>query len=350
MSQPDRKFELRKDQFLLNEQLVQWVQAFEPKFRKIIYGHIALHVSFLSIGILEFFSFTFFFTFLKEYSLIAFALALLFLTLFSYYIVYLYSQTRKPEQLKELKNTFSNGAREIINYDHDMTDSHLTLADTFCKLAYSLDGMEYTLFNPPRILKRLSSYFEKLSCWAYWHDVYTIKEMVLVAMVEEHIKLVKCDAANLEAHTALANAYILLSALYMVPEEEEERSRMISSCSTEELKEKFQAIAKRAIEEFKILKEYSPHDPWIHEQLAHSYCDLQMPLEAISEYEQILKLNSTDSETLYKLGILYFQLGRNAHGLKVYEQLKRLNYKKANTLIAHYGAYSDSIFNFKKEI
>jgi hypothetical protein len=35
--------------------------------------------------------------------------------------------------------------------------------------------------------------------------------------------------------------------------------------------------------------------------------------------------------------VLYFQQGRNAAGLEVYEELKRSNYKKAESLISFYG-------------
>lgn len=352
MTQPEREFDLRKDQFLLNEKIVLWVQAFQPKFKKIIYAHTLFHASFVSICLLELVSFVIFFPFLKEHSLIAFALALLFLTLFSYYILYLYSHTRKPEQLKELIAHFSKGAKKMIAFEEEIPDSHMALGDIFCKLAYSLDGVEYTFFKTPKFLEKLKPHLENFSCWAYWHDVYSIKEMALIATVEEQIKLVKCDATSLEAHTALANAYIMLSAIYVAPlkEEDEERRCQPAKRYSEEFRQKFQAVAKRAIEEFKILSEYSPNDPWVHEQLAYSYCDLKMPLEAINEYEQILKLNPGDSDTLYKLGILYFQLGRNAHGLHVYEQLKRLHYKKADQLISHYGAYNASSAGLNEDV
>ncbi len=345
ITQPERKIDLRKDQFLLNEQIVQWVQDFQPKFKKVVRGHTIFHASFLTICLLESLSFAIFFPFFKEYSLIAFALALLFLTIFSYYILHLYSLTRKPEQLKELNNIFSDGAKKIIDFEDELPESHISLAEIFCKLVYSLDGIEYNLIKSPSFLRKFNTQFENLSCWIYWHDLFSVKEMALLAMIEEQIKLVKCDATSLEAHTALANAYVMLSALYAKPPEQEEaddedKRWLPSKSNSEELKLKFQTVAKRAIEEFKILCEYAPNDPWVHEQLAYSYCDLHMPLEAINEYEQILKLNPNDSEAYFKVGILYFQLGRNAHGLNVYEQLKRLHYKKAETLISYYGAYS----------
>lgn len=67
-----------------------------------------------------------------------------------------------------------------------------------------------------------------------------------------------------------------------------------------------------------------------------------MPKEEIKEYETILHLCPDDKETLFKLGKLYFQQGLNAKGLQIYEALKKSHYKKAEGLIAFYGAYSDA--------
>ena len=96
--------------------------------------------------------------------------------------------------------------------------------------------------------------------------------------------------------------------------------------------------AERAIEEFKILNDYAPEDPWIHAQLAYSYHDLQMPQEEIREYETVLRLKPDDMDTLFRLGVLYFQQGMNAKGLQAYEELKRFHYKKAEALIGYYGS------------
>ena len=107
------------------------------------------------------------------------------------------------------------------------------------------------------------------------------------------------------------------------------------------MEQKFTTCTKRAIEEFKRLNDYHPNDPWVYTQLAYSYHDLQMPHDEIKAYETILDLSPEDTEALYKLGILYFEQGFNAKGLKVYEQMKSHNAQKAESLIRYYGAYSD---------
>ena len=134
-----------------------------------------------------------------------------------------------------------------------------------------------------------------------------------------------------------------LSSLYADPRKyqdyEEERYIPEGRCS-EEMEAKFRATAERAIEEFKILNDYAPEDPWVHVQLAYSYHDLQMPEEEIKEYETVLQLRPNDKDTLFKLGMLYFQQGANAKGLRIYEMLKRTNYKKAESLIKFYGSFN----------
>ena len=71
--------------------------------------------------------------------------------------------------------------------------------------------------------------------------------------------------------------------------------------------------------------------------------DLQMYKEEIHEYETILKLCPNNQDTLFKLGILYFQQGMNAKGMRVYEKLKRSNYREAESLMELYGTYTPSI-------
>ena len=168
-----------------------------------------------------------------------------------------------------------------------------------------------------------------------------MKELLLQNCIDEHILLVRAGPTNLEAHAGLANAYVMLSGLFVDPRTIDglDDDRWIPPNKyNKHFSQKFRAIAGRAIEEFKILNDYAPDDPWVHAQLAYSYHDLQMPEEEIKEYETILQLCPDDKETLYKLGKLYFEQGHNAKGLEIYEALKRSNYKKAESLIHFYGA------------
>lgn len=338
--QPEGESILKHQSSLSEELATQLIKAFGCRFVDILRAYTFFHVLFLLLVTIEIAAAFFFFNFFWERSLVAFGLSLIFLTGFSYFILRLYYQTRQPEQFRELNSEFLAEAKDIIQYQANDPESHAYMASLLCRLTQSLDRLEYTFYMPPRWFSRLAVPFERVSCWCHGRDLFLMREIILLAVVEEQIKLVKCEATSLEAHTGLANAYILLSQLYLDPrkhEDEEDKRGAPSKSDSEELLLKFRMTAERAIEEFKILCYYAPNDPWIHEQLAYSYCDLGMPLEAIKEYEAIIHLSPNDVDTLYKLGILYFQLGQNALGLQVYEKLKSSHYKKAEMLIAYYS-------------
>jgi hypothetical protein len=63
-----------------------------------------------------------------------------------------------------------------------------------------------------------------------------------------------------------------------------------------------------------------------------------MHKEEITEYETILKLCPEDKQILFRLGILCFQQGENARGLQIYEQLKEMQFSRADELIDFYDA------------
>ena len=277
---------------------------------------------------------------------LAIHLALIFASIFCYFTLQVYAQTRKAERLIELKSEFLRRCRETVVPVEDDVETHQMIAEACCQFASELHAQEYSIYECPAFLSFLSSSVEKFNCWYFWKDVHFIKELLLQASIEEHIKLVQLEPTDPEAHAGLANAYVMLSGLYVDPREVEglDDERWIPPHKyNEAFMLKFRSIAERAIEEFKILSDYAPHDPWVHTQLAYSYHDLQMPEQEIKEYETIIRLNPDDKEILFKLGKLYFQYGENAKGLQIYETLKHSNYKKAENLIHFYGAYSGSV-------
>ena len=103
------------------------------------------------------------------------------------------------------------------------------------------------------------------------------------------------------------------------------------------MQEKSDTYARLAIEEFTILSQYASDDPWVHEQMAMGYRDLGIPEEEIKEVELLSRLRPQDKAILFRLGALYFSQGMNAKGLKVYEELQKTNFKRAEDLISSYG-------------
>lgn len=308
----------RLDREALKERTYRLCQSCHGRFIRLLRLHALFHAIYLGIALTEIAGITLFFPFFMRSSAIAFSLALLFLTAFSYFVVRLYLQAKKPEQMESLMHLYIESCKGLMRYQEGIADHHLQLANSVCKLSAELEGVEVDLYG------RLP----KVSTWMHWRDVLAMRELLLFYAIEEYLKLVKCEPTRLEIHAALANAYVMLSGLYLDPNEEK---------ASEEMQSRFEAAAERAIEEFNILSAYAPNDTWVHTQLAYSYHDLNMPMEEIREYEMILRLDPHDLATMFKLGMRYFQQGMNAKGLQIYEELKRRRYERVDELLRFYG-------------
>lgn len=332
-----------EDKSLYIDQLNKAFEQIFIEFDRIVKRYVAFNLFFLSLCTIEVICLIFFFAWLAKSLVLALSLAVVFFTIFSFLTLRLYFQTKKPEQFKGIKERYLSTCKGFLTYPEDSSEYHLAIANAYCKFANRIHAKEYNYYRPPSWISFLIPWMEKFACWWHWEDIHSMKELLLQDTVNEHLKLVKAQPTSLEAHAALANAYVMLSGLYIDPRNMEgyDDDRWIPQNKyNEEFKKKFRFTAERAIEEFKILSEYAPDDPWVHSQLAYSYHDLQMPHEEIKEYETIQKLAPHDKDNLYKLGLLYFQQGLNAKGLRVYEELKKAHYAKAESLIKYYGEYN----------
>lgn len=331
------------DSIFFNDQINRLIEDAVPQLNRKIKYFVLFHVGFAFLGIGELALIIYFFNDIVHSALLGASLAGLFLTFFSYFILKLYLKTRKPEFLKRITEYYIEACRELIGFKEEVAEHHLAIGNACMKFSAALQGKESSYYRFPKWLDFLDPTMDKLSSFCHWEEIYTIREHLLLAAIEEHIKLVKIAPTDLEVHAALANSYVVLSGLYINPnviDNEEDEKSFFGERAREALKKKFRATAERAIEEFKILNTYAPQDPWVHQQLAYSYHDLGMPEEEILEYEAVLSLCPDDKDTLFKLGVLYFQQGKNAMGLQVYEELKNCSYKKAEQLITYYGIYS----------
>jgi len=333
-SDPDLSY----DPSYLQEKLVHHYRSLLSQFKKITRSFVLFNVSLISLFILEVIAFLVFFTFFTQSSVLAFSLGGLFLTCFSYFVLLFYFQAKKPDQLMQLKNQFIHSCGRSIALPDGDPEQHLSIAHASMRLVAYFESFEKGYYKSP--LRKFQPFFEKLSTYAHWQDVFKIREMLLTAAIDEHIQQIRFTPTDIEVHTSIAGAYVALSKLYLdyqeLLEQFPQRSKYKRLHAT--LGQKFRFAAERAIEEFKILNDYAPNDPWIHSQLATSYHDLQMPEEEIREYETIIKLRPQDKDILFRLGVLYFEQGHNAKGLQVYEELCHANYKKAEHLIAFYGS------------
>lgn len=320
-------------------------EPFFSKFDRLIKFYLKFNALFFVLGLTELITLILLFRFLAESAWLAFSFGLIFLTCFSYFILRLYLQTQKSTHFDELKKGYEKHCKTLFRYEDGNIDKQVTLANAYCKLANSLHKKEAKTMKLPAVFrnfKTLNLWLEKFSSWVFYEDVHKMKELLLIAAVNEHIKIVKLEPTSQHSHAALANAYVMLSGLYANFNKAISLEEIVffSAKFSAAMNQKFRLTAERAIEEFKIICDYAPDDPWVHKQLAFSYHDLQMPNEEIKEYEIVLKLVPDDKETLYKLGILYFSQGFNAKGLRLYEELKSFNQKKADELIKYYAMYS----------
>ena len=305
------------------------------KFRSILRSYALLHVSFLSLILIESLAILFSLFFFQGATFIALLLATFFLTFFSYILVTHYFQGKKPEQFLSLKKEFFQECQKQIPYSFDEEEIHLSLINSALQCTSLIrEGKPYILSIPPFTF--MEEAMIKISLFLHWKDLVMMQEILLERSIEEHIALIKVDPTDLSTHASLANTYIALAKAYQKPEDPALVAPSFIDSFYKKVSTKFDQSTKRAIEELKILDDLAPNDPWVHAQLASCYHTLEMSEEEIGEYEILVLLRPKDKDILYRLGLLYFQSGKTAKGLILYGQLKSLDASSAAHLISHY--------------
>lgn len=306
--------------------------SFFQQFDRLIRRDASFHAAFLVLGLAELLFLIFGFTFLMRSAALAIALAAIFLTIASYCTLRLYVHTRKQEQLKSLAEEYLQSCKTLLHYQKGIPSSHTTLSKACVLLSDRLRHRETLFYALPKWLSFLGKYTKRLSIWSHWQDVLHMRVLLCQHAIAEKTYLVRLAPTSVEAHAALANSYMALAALYREP-----RHRV----ADDTLENSFRSATECAIEEFRIMRHFSPRDPWIHAQLAANYHCINMPVEETLEYEALAELTPEDDAVLLQLGKLYFRQGRNAEGLEVYQQLADASSPNAAILIAYYGAYAE---------
>lgn len=277
-----------------------------------------------------------FIPFFIQSALLAFILAIFVITVFGYLVLLEYLTSLKKIHFANLLEGEIRRYKEQLGKEKEGADSVIKIGKHLARLAEKLEGRERSYYPFSGTLKLLSPWSERISSYLHFKDIHEMRKMLLTTSVEEHKKLVRLEPTNPDAHALLANAYVMLSAIYVTPKQLENDDEKTSN-------EEFKKAVMRAIEEFKILKEYSPNDPWVFSQLAYSYHDLGMKEEEMDALLSILALRPNDHETRFKLGKLFFKTGENARGLKVYEELKKAGFSKHEELLSFYGEKKESL-------
>jgi tetratricopeptide (TPR) repeat protein len=216
-----------------------------------------------------------------------------------------------------------------------------SLAHLFSRLALSIRCLPTRLFDWKP--EWLSAPCNQILGYLAWVPLHTLAEVLFFSSIDHHIQQIKETPTNLQDHASLANCYIMLANHYQEPLKAIHLMTwpkiFLSSSLKEALETKSRASSNSAIEELTILSSFAPDELWVHDQLAISYRELEMPEKEIEECEAIIRLCPDDDQALLRLGVLYFRQNKNAKGLQVFERLKSIQPLLAEELISHYGAY-----------
>ena len=286
----------------------------EKEFTAIVRQHIYFHCAMISLVAIEMISlFCLINLAPKSYS-VATCLALLLVTLFSYFILHSYFETKKPQQYRSLKDSFLSSLKEAIGDPND----HFSIAKGLFRATPSIEAVTIPAFYP----------FKWVADKLLLKDQSSLQESLMIMGLQEYHEMIKKNPTDLKCHTALANAYFALSRLYSSPS----------------LQKKHDAVIKMAIEELKILDDSAPNDPWVHAHLASAYHKTHQKEEEVKEYEILKNLCPEDPHILCKLGKLYFELGLHSKGMRIYDKLKNLSSSEAASLIHFYDMQFNQVF------
>lgn len=322
---------------------------FVNRFWGINQGYILFHTVFIAILTIEFIVFGLLLSHSLQSTAMAFWLAAIFLSVFTYLVLLFYHQGRRPERLIQIRDEYMEAIQAGVPFDLGTLEYHCCITKAITQF---ISNLQIEKITSRWILASdtLSYLSEKFRIWTKWKDLLRLKEMLFLASIQEHIRLIKNEPSDLEAHASLASNYVGLASLYQDPKNltlNEELCWTPPEYESEEMRAKFEMALERALEEYHIIDEYAPRDPWVHAQRASLYKELERHEKEQKEYEEILQVDPENHEILVRLGKLYFRKGENAKGLKVYDDLQRIDGEKAGELITYYDAYHVEEYSFE---
>lgn len=322
---------------------------FVERFWQINRSYVLFHALFSIALFFQIICFSLFFAKLAQTTLIAFCLAGIFLTIFTYLVLMFYLQARRPEKLLAVRDAYVNSCRKSLRHSANSVEMHCALAEA---ILLFINQLSISPSETPwlKLSSTLSELFEKFRIWTRWKDLLKMKEMLLMASIREHIELIKSNPSDLEAHSSLSSNYLALSRLYQDPRKlalNETLQWTPHEYQSEKMRHKFEMALMKALEEYQIIDGYAPNNPWVYAQRAAIYHELGQSEKESGEYEKILKVAPQNSEVLLRLGTLYFRQGQNAAGLKIYDELKLISEERAEQLISQYDAYAVEEYSFE---
>jgi hypothetical protein len=253
-------------------------------FKKTTRSYALFNILFFVLFFLQLLGILLFFPFFAKSSLVAFALASLFLTVFSYFVLRFYLQGKKPEQLILIKEEFLSNCNEALPSYLEPLETHRYLIRMVYYLIKLLDGLESRYYSLPDRFKTIAPLLQKFSLWCHWQDVHAMKEILHEFCIQESVNWVKKEPLNVDIHILLAEAY---SAFY-----KEYLSQNVSPLVRKHLSTThLELYTARALEELKIIKTYAPDNAWVYSQQVVIYHDLNQPEKELEALEALLLLS-----------------------------------------------------------
>ncbi len=310
------------DATMLQQKLPLYSRALLNDFRRVAQSFVSFNALFALILTFEVIGTIVAIPFFGRSVLIAICLSALFLTFFSYLVLSFYYSSQKPEQFFQIREQFLRSCRACV-------EEEVSFAEPLSNLADYLQNFEQHFYQSSDFLRPFVS---RISASFYRKDVFQMKQLLIQGALQEQLHQIRIIPTDLELHAALAHNYTELAQIYhdFLPFEHSSRRKR-------ELQRYFQVATNGALEEFRILNDYAPNDPWIHEQIASGYRALGQKEKEIQELEILRTLRPQDAEMLFRLGTLYFESNSPSNGLRIYDALRLLHIKKAEELIAFYG-------------
>jgi tetratricopeptide (TPR) repeat protein len=319
-----------------SERVAELVDPTLACFREIAKKYFLFHCAFVALVILEALFVGLFFSFLIDSFFLGVAIALIFFTTLVYFILRLYYNEQKPQELGALRDEFLAACRSFLPDPHMPEEECEAISSSALRVVDTLEGFETQFYALPENLKFAEDLMSKWIGNVHFPDVQKMKELFMMASIAEHIKLIQLNPTDGKAHANLADLFIALAGIYKTAERHSRRQ-----VNFWRQQEKYSL--ERATLELKIASHFAPEDMQIHEALAKSYHALGMASKEIHEYELLTRLRPRDPELLFTLGRLYFESAENAKGLRVYQELKKDAPEYAQKLIGLYGAYLENL-------
>lgn len=288
------------------------------QFDRLVKNYKIFTLAFLGALFTESILLIFFFPFLVKSAFFSITLAALLITLFSFYTLRNYQFAEKEEALKELMQKYLKGILSLTQGQKTPKEVKQISAEACLELAEILGQRKGSLsMDVPSFFKPLS---ERLIRLLGREDAEQFQEILYNKALEEFSGQVRLSPCDITAHARLAKTFVMMSQLY--------HAKNLG---------RFKELRLKAIEEYKILSDLSPHEIWIFLELASNYRQLGEVRSEIETLEKVILLEPQNGEILYQLGQLYFKEGLTSKGFKTFEALKTIDLAKSDQLIAYYN-------------